>query len=298
MYNNINLELYRVFYFIVQAGSISNAANELFITQPAVSQSLKHLENKLGCQLFIRNKKNILLTSDGQTLYNYIEKAYNFIIAAEKRIFEAQNLSGGDLRIGAGDSICYHYLAKYLETFHTHYPGVKIQVTNRTSDETINLLKSGSVDIGLVSSSSGFDSSISYTPILKIIDCFVAGIKYKELSKTKISLTQLSEYPLLLLEKVSQSRRFIDKFFIEKGIVLNPEIELGSLDLLVSFAKIGLGISCVIKNYFLKELNAGEVFEIPLKEKIPPRYIYLAQLKKVPVTKITETFVNILHEKN
>ncbi len=293
-YMNINLEYYRVFYHTARAGSISRAAQGLFISQPAVSQSIKQLEEKIGGQLFFRTRKGIRLTGEGEVLFKYIEQAYNFIMTAENKFSEMQNLAYGEIRIGAGDTLSRYYLLPFLEEFHRAYPGIKIQVTNRTTPETIGLLKNGSVDFGIINLPVSGDDQLEIRETITIQDCFVGGEAYRKLSDSAIPLKELVAYPLLLLEKASNTRRYIDSYAKSHNVEILPEIELGSYDLLVQFARIGLGISCVVKDFVAEEFENGGLYEIRLKEEIPPRKIGVITLKDVPLSAAARKFIKLL----
>ncbi|SFM39805.1 LysR family transcriptional regulator [Pelosinus propionicus] len=291
---NVNLELYRVFYVVASTGSISKAAKELFTSQPAVSQSIKVLEHKLGGQLFIRTPKGVKLTVEGDVLFKYIEQGYSFFKTAEQKFLEMQNLQAGQLRIGVSDTLCKYYLISYLEKYTAAYPEIKIHVTNQTTFEIIDLLKGGKIDLGVINLPIKDDCSLELTQTLKIQDCFIVGKKFKHLSGLPISLKKLVEYPMVLLEKDSNSRNFIDNYAEANGIKLVPEIELGTVDLLVEFAKKGLGISCVIKDFIKEELASEEIFEVTVQEKIPQRTIGVAQLKGTPVSTAVKKFIEVL----
>ena len=291
---NINFELYRVFYHVAKAGSISNAAKELYISQPAVSQAIKQLEEKLGGQLFLRTSKGIILTAEGEVLYKYIEQAYSFITTAEQKFAELQNLLSGEIRIGASDTLCRYFLIPHLEKFHHDFPEIRIQVTNKTTAEIISLLKLGKVDLGIVNLPLENENHLVIRESGVIQDCFVAGPNYKFLAAAEISLADLARYPLLLLDKGTATRRYIDRFAASYGITLLPEVELGSIDLLVEFAKIGLGISFVIKDYLTTELAEQTLYEIKLREVIPPRKIGIVTLKDVPLSTVAKKFIEIL----
>lgn len=290
----INFELYKVFYNVAKEGQISSAAKKLYISQPAVSQSIKQLEDKLGAKVFFRTSKGMKLTSEGQVLYNYIEKAYAFIIAGQSKFQEMQDLKYGEIIIGASDTLCAHYLLPYLGEFHKEFPNIKIKVTNRTTFEIIDLLKKGNVDLGILNLPIEEDKSLEIRETLNLEDCFICGEKYHSAFKEEVSLEQLNEYPLILLESGSNTRRFVDKVFRDNNLLVQPEIELGSIDLLVNFAKIGLGISFVTKNFIQSELDNEYVFEIKLKEEIPNRKIGVATLKGVPLSPSGKEFFNFL----
>lgn len=278
---DVNLELYRVFYHAAREGSVSGAAQRLFISQPAVSQSIRQLERRLGGSLFFRTPKGISLTTEGEALFKYIEPAVNFIASGERKFSEMRNLVSGEINIGASDMTCKYYLLPYLEDFHRRYPGVRLHVTNGATPETIGLLKKGGIDFGVISLPLEKDENLLVTECMEIQDCFIAGEKYRELSDREVSLKELCAYPVLLLEKATSTRKYIDDFLREHGCGLTPEIELATSDLLVQFAKRELGISCVVRNFAEEELDKGTIFEIRLREGIPPRSIGLVRLKNV-----------------
>ncbi|MDA3884634.1 MAG: LysR family transcriptional regulator [Candidatus Delongbacteria bacterium] len=291
---NINFELYKVFYQIAKEGKISAASKKLFVTQPAVSQSIKQLEERLGGKLFFRTPKGMKLTVEGKMLFSYIEKAYDLIKTGEMKFEEMNTLEYGEINIGASDTLCSHYLLPYLEEFHKKFPKIKIKITNRTTYEIINLLKNGSVDLGVLNMPVEDDNQLNITESLTIEDCFIYGKKYSSFFKDKVSLKKLNRFPIILLEKGSSTRNFIDNIFIDKKLKLEPEIELGSNDLLVKFAKIGLGISFVSKSSIKNELNDGDIFEVKLKEKIPKRKIGIATLKGVFLSPAGQEFLAFL----
>lgn len=289
----INLERYRVFYFTANTLNFSKAAEEMFISQPAVSQMIKQLEEELDSQLFFRSPRGVKLTPEGEVLFQYVEKAYNLIMAGEQKIVEIHNLMSGEIKIGASDTLSKYYLIPILEEFHQKYPDVKIQVTNRTTPETVKLLKGGSVDFGIVNLPLE-DKQLIINECLKIQDCFVAGEKYQELAQKELSIYELANYPLLILEKGTNTRKFIDTFAAKHGLMLTPEIELGSIDVLVEFAKIGLGISYVVKDFIEEELAQSLLYEIRLKEPIPERSIGIVLNKDIPLSKAADKFIEIL----
>jgi LysR family cyn operon transcriptional activator len=288
-----NLEWYKVFYITAQAGSFSRAAEQLFITQPAVTHTIKQLEAKHKGQLFFRTSRGVQLTNEGQILFQYIEQAYNLISMGEKKLAEMHNLMEGEVRIGAGDTLCKHYLLPQLEVFHRLYPGIKLQITNRTTTETIQLLKAGKIDFGIVNLPIN-DEQLIIRDSIEIQDCFIAGAPYKHLAASKITLQQLSEHPILLLEKGSNTRSFIDQYAKQQDVVIQPDIELGSIDLLVEFARTGLGVACVIRNFVMSELEQSALYEIQLEPPIPPRRVGIVTLKNVPGSVATGRFIEML----
>jgi DNA-binding transcriptional LysR family regulator len=290
---NINTELYKTFYCVAKEGSISKAAEQLYITQPAVSRSIQQLEEKIGCKLFFRIPKGVKLTSEGQMLYMYVEKAFNFLYLGEKKISEMKELEIGDISIGVGDTICKHYLVPHLKQFNHNFPAVNIHVTNQKTDVIIEMLKKGKIDIGIINLPVE-DEQLLITKVMEIHDCFVVGSKYRHLSLEDQSIIELVKYPIMLVEKGSNSRAYIDKYFETNGIDIKPEIELGNFELLAQFAMIDFGIACIIREFFLDEMEKGLLYEIKTKEHITSRNIGLAHLKSVPLSAAAKKLINFL----
>ncbi|MDP4093770.1 MAG: LysR family transcriptional regulator [Bacillota bacterium] len=279
----MNLELYRTFFYTAKYSNISKASEHMYITQPAVSRAIRQLEEALKCSLFFRTPKGVLLTPEGKILYNYVEQAFSFITNGEQKINEVKNLLDGEIRIGISDTLCKHYLLPYLKLFNTLHPSIKVHVVCPTTLDIIKLLKTGKIDFGIINLPYT-DNQLEFKTIMEVQDCFVAGQKYKHLSKKILPIREIIGNPILLLEKNSNSRLFIDKYFEDNSITVTPDFELGNIDLLVQFAKYDFGISCVIKNFVKDELESGKLFEIKPAEKIPPRNIGVTWLRNVPLS--------------
>lgn len=291
----IKLELYRVFCEVSRRKSLSRAAEALFMTQPAVSQSVRQLERELGLRLFIRTSKGVILTNEGHMLFEYINSAINLISKGEEKLDEWKNLSAGELRIGVGDTISRCFLLPYLERFHKEYSKIKLKIINNTTLELCELVKSGEIDIAICNLPIE-DSALEIIEVMNIHDIFVCGEAYKDKLDMPLSLKGLSDLPLILLENRSNSRRYVEKYFLSKGIGLKPEIELGSHDLLLEFARINLGISCVIKEFSQEYLKSGLLFELELEQEIPKRSIGICYLRGVSLSPTSSRFVQILQK--
>jgi len=289
-----DLDLYSIFCTVARCGSLSHAARELYVSQPAISQSMHRLEYMLGCTLFTRTSRGITLTSEGRMLYSYADKAISLISAAEDKLNRMRTLQSGGLMIGASDTLCQFFLLPYLERFHTEYPEVQLQVTNRTTPDTVELLKVGKVDIALVNLPVD-DGALCVRDVLKVHDVFVASeARFKHLKGRPVSMTDLAHEPLVLLEQASNSRKYLDDFASVCGITLHPEIELGAHSLLVEFAKIGLGVACVTSEFAKQAIDSGELFEIDLSTPMPSRGIGLISLEGVPLSAAAERFISIV----
>ncbi|HOJ10423.1 MAG TPA: LysR family transcriptional regulator [Clostridiales bacterium] len=290
---DINFELYKIFYQAAASGSFSEAAARLFISQSAVSQAIKNLESKIGSRLFYRKSRSIKLTPEGQLLYSHIEQAYNFIKTGEDKIIQLKNLELGEIRIGIGDTICRYYLIPYLQEFNRRYPNIKIRVVNRTSNQIIHVLKNGIIDFGIVTLPVN-EKNISVIDFLTVEDIFVASERFSGLNDKIVKLCELSNYPILTLEQESSTRRLLDEFLASNGVKMVPEIELESIELLVEFAKIGLGIAHVLKESAAEAIKSGELFQIKTTEKLPLRKLGIANMKQIPLSTAAKEFIKIM----
>lgn len=277
---NINFELYRVFYTVANTGNITKAAEELMISQPAISKSIKNLEEQLGGQLFIRTKRGVILTDEGKEFYNYISRAMEYIYNAENKFKDLINLNTGTIKIGISSTLTKEFLTPYLEIFHSKYPKIDIQIVTNMSNELVPKLKNGLIDIVILNIvDEQLDKDINIIPCREIQDCFVGNSTYKDLINKELSFNDLNDYSLILQSKGSNTRKFLDDLVIKHNVVLKPIIELASYSLVVEFSKIGLGIGYVTKDYIKKELDNKELFILNIKENIPKRSIGIATSK-------------------
>ena len=277
---NIDFELYRIFYCVANNGNITKASEELNISQPAISKSIKNFEEQLGGQLFIRTKRGVILTEEGKEFYNYIKQAIEYINNAENKFTDLINLETGSIKIGISTTLTKEFLLPYLEKFHSLYPKIDIQIATNLTAELFLKLKNGLIDIVILNlNEKNYGNDIEIIKCRKINDCFVVNSNYKELLNKKISIKELNNYPLILQAKGSNTREFLDNFAKANNVILKPNIELAGYTLVVEFAKIGWGIGYATKDYIKKQLNNKELFELKLKEKIPSRYIGIALSK-------------------
>lgn len=292
---DINFELYKVFYYAAKYLSFSEASKSLYISQSAVSQSIASLEEKLGCKLLFRNTRQVALTQEGKVLFDFIGQAFNLIKTGERNIADMHSLLKGDVRIGASDTICKYYLLPYLKKFNEMYPGVKIHITNRTSPQCFELLRRGDVDFSIVNMPNDYNNpGIEAVEIKKIHDVFIAGNNYINLKGRELKLKCLENYPVMVLEKDSTSREFFNELLKNYEVSVIPEIELGSVDLLMEMAKIGLGISYVMEDCIEDELYKGNIFKLNIVEKIPERSLSIITHRGIPLPPASERFISLL----
>lgn len=290
---DINYELYKVFYHVASTLSFSEASKQLFISQSAVSQSIKVLEKKLNQTLFIRSTKRVQLTPEGEILLKHIEPAMNLIKKGENQLLEANTLNGGQLRIGASDTICRYFLVPFLNEFHKMYPNIHIKVTNRTSIECARLLENGQVDFIITNyPNSGLSNTQNIQVIHEFSDVFVANEDYFPLKDRIITLKELQSYPILMLDRKSTTSEFLHSMFQKHQLDLVPEIELSSNDLLIDLAKIGLGIAFVPD--FCIPQQDDNFFILKLEEILPGRQLVVVHNETLPISQAARQFIELL----
>lgn len=294
MDTGISLDTYKIFCAVARTGNMSSAAKELFISQPAVSMAVKQLEERLGGQLLVRTPKGVRLTPEGRVLFNYLDMAFNMVKTAEHKYFELANLEKGEVRIGASDVVISGYLMPYIEKFSKAYSDIRIKVVNKTTYESLELLKRGVIDMCFVNLPIEAGDDMEITKCVRIHDCLIGGTKYRELAKTEVKLSELSNYPLLLLEDMSNTRKQLDRFAAENGIFFKPIIELASYDLLIQFARINLGLTFIIREFDNSSIDGENIFEIPVEPQLPQRYVGLVMLKNAALSFAARRFVELL----
>lgn len=292
---DINFELYKVFYYVAKYLSFSAAANELYISQSAVSQAIKLLEEKLNTKLFFRSTKQVQLSESGLLLFTHVEQAFHLFKTGERSISELYTLEQGELKIGASDTICKYYLLPYFKQFNQLYPKIKLNVTNRPSPVCVDLLKKGLVDISVVNLAP--EKSYPKMTISKgkmLHDVFFASPAFSHLQGSLLTLDEVASLPILTLEKNTTTRTFLDALFAQHNILFQPEIQLGSVDLMIELTKIGLGISFISREYIQKELADNQLFPITLTTEIPKRELGIITYDCLPVPIAAQKFIELL----
>lgn len=301
---NQNLSSYYVFYMVAKTGNISAASKELFISQPAVSKSITKLEANLNTKLLIRSSRGVTLTNEGKILYARLQEAFHAIELGEEQLKYENKLEIEHLTIGVSTTLCKYVLLPYLKEFVRRNPHIRISICCQSTYQTLEALKEGSIDIGLVGEPDS-DFPFIFSRMHAIEDIFVTTQSYLDnlMIRTGVDYQSLSDKreffkdtTLMLMDKENLSRRFVDQYITANEIQAANLIEVSTMDLLIEFATIGIGIACVIKNFVEKELKNGTLIEIPLPFTIPKRNIGLIYPKKQYKNPALETFLNFYKE--
>lgn len=281
---DINLEYYKIFYYVGKLKNITLAAEELSVSQPAVSQAVRHLEEALGSALFVRTSKGVRFTPAGEMLFTFVQRGYGYIMQGERKVREMLDLEAGEIRIGASDMTLQFYLLELLEQFHEKYPQIRVSVTNAPTPETLKHLQDGKIDFGVVSTPIHSRRDWNVTRVRKIQDVFVAGKKFRHLKGRILEYSRLEDFPVLCLEKNTSTRNYVDEFLEKSGVKLRPEFELATSNMLIQFARKGLGIASVVEDFAEDFLKTGELFQLEFEEKIPAREFCVVTDGRIPVS--------------
>ena len=289
---NINFELYKVFYEVANEKSISKGAEKLMISQPAVTQSIKTLEGELGGQLFIRTPKGVILTTEGEILYNYIKDGMSYFVNGANKFSSLKNLDSGVINIGATTIISEKFLMPYLKEFSNKYPNIVINVVNDLTDNLIKKLRNGDLDIVIMSINNNTDiKDLKLKEITSLNDIFVGSKEYK--NKEIENIEDLLKEDILLQKYPSVSRTNFNNYLKENNLSCTPKMEVVSHSLLTSFTENGFGIGLLTKEYIIDKLN-NTLFEIKTNFKIPKRkLVYATKSNSIP-SFTTVKFIELL----
>jgi DNA-binding transcriptional LysR family regulator len=290
-----NIDSYRIFLEVARQGSFSKGALKLFITQPAVSQAISNLEERNGVRLFQRMPRGVVLTNEGRILMEYLEPAFNLIKDAERRLQSARNKKMGEVRISASDTFCMYYLPPYLKKFSKKYPNIRLNIANKTSSETIEVLKSGNADLGIINLGNSHDEKLKIWKKNELESYFIMkrGIrKYDDYTSPE----QLASLPMMTLEKGTTTREHLDQYFEEAGVKFTPFMELGSVELLLRFTSLGMGVSCIAKDFLEKSPYDKKIDIIRPDVPIRKRSIGVVTLNSSVVSGAAKAFIDVMTE--
>lgn len=291
----IDFELYKIFYTVGKYSNITRASEALFISQPAVTMSIKKLEELLNTTLFVRNKRGVTLTTEGKVLYEYVASAMENIKIGENRLSSLKALETGNIRIGIGSTLTKHFLVKYLEAFHKKYPKITINIDTSMTSEILKKLNDGKLDIAIIANDTDNfkDFNVNFSKDLNY--SFVCNKNYPDLIGKKLSLKDINSYPLLLQHPDSNSRKILNAFAEKNDVKLSSDMELSSHSLVIEFAKIGLGVGFTAEEFIQDQLKVGELFKVNVQPSFPKQKLLVLTKKDYLPSFSTQKFIDIIH---
>lgn len=290
---NINLDLYKTFYYVAKNGNITRAANELMISQPAISKSIKTLEEQMNTTLFVRKRDGVILTEAGELFLKKIKTAMELIESAENDIESLNSLDSGYINIGASKTIIHEFLMPYIKEFHRTYPNIKIRIFTDKTIELYKKAKLGLVDVIISNLPSNVPDDFHQIKLMDLHDCFVANESFSYLKDKTITLKEFQKLPLLVLTKGAINRTRLDDFCIENDINITPEMEFGSNTLIKEFTEAGFGVGMLTKEHIKQEIKDGTLFELNINLNIKNKFLGLIYPKDNNRI-ITKKFINFL----
>lgn len=287
---NVDLELYRVFYAVAKHKHMTKASEELHISQPAISQSIKKLEDQLGGTLFLRSNKGMGLTEEGKMFYEYVKGALELINNAENEFTSFKDLSKGEVKIGCSTTLTKLVLMNALKDFHLDYPNININITNDLTSNLINDLKLGKLDFVIFNESNIKEANLNLEKIKELKQGFIYNPEFYDDNINNFE--DLNNVPLILQKEESNSRKLLDYIALQNNVKLIPKMEVVSQELITEFTNIGLGIGFAIID--LAKRNYKNLKELNINKKIPNINIYLATNKSVSLTFASKMFIKYL----
>lgn len=295
---NIDFNLYYIFYVTAKHQNITKAAEELFVSQPSVTQAIKSLESQIGATLFIRTKKGVTLTEEAKVLYEFIKEGITYIKNGENKFQELMNLQEGTLKIGASTTVTENVLVPYLQKFKELYPKISISIINHLTTDLIQLLRNGSVDLLVLNLPTKEANDLKVVPFYEVHDTFMVGKQYEHLTKTKCDIKDLLNSDFIFQKNPSNTRQFLDQWLKKEDILINPKLEVVSFHLVKNLTKAGMGIGYLTKEFVMSEIKNKELFVLPMVQTIPSRKIGIVTLKKNVPSFAARQFLNLINKKD
>jgi len=294
----IDFDLYKLFYTVAKCGSLSKAAEELYISQPAATQALQRLEKLLDTTLFNRQHHGMELSAQGgKIIFDDVEQAVKLLYGAEEKLAALKQNATGTLRIGASETIFQYFLSEKIVEFNKLYPQVKIELISEVSPKIIALMKSDECDIGFLNLPIADDEEITIRKSIQFLnDIFIAGGSFSELKGKEITVQELQKYPLLLMEDNTISREAVNHYGVSHGVHFEPAVEVNSWGFMKRLVVNGMGIGCIPREYALNKLADGSLFEVKVQPAMPARSVGMALPKKVNMTFALQSFINLFSE--
>ncbi|MCQ2442336.1 MAG: LysR family transcriptional regulator [Oscillospiraceae bacterium] len=287
-------DYYRIFYYVACYRSFTRAAAALMNSQPNITRSMNNLENELGCKLFFRSNRGVMLTPEGEQLFSHIKIAQEQIMEAEAELDSRKNLTRGMISIGASETALNIFLLDKLRAFHQRFPDIRLRISNHSTPQALAALEQGTVDLAVVTTPTRCEKHMKQTVLMPFREILIGGSGFQVLAGQRHHLAELKPFPLIMLSKDTMTHRFYHEFFLSNGMMLEPDTEVATVDQILPLVRYDLGLGFVPDAMACDALHRGEVFEIPLTEPIPQRSVVLVQDLRKPLSVAAHAFVEML----
>ena len=280
----VSYDYYRIFYYVAKYRSFTKAAQQLMNSQPNITRAMNNLEHSLGCRLFLRTHRGVTLTPEGEQLFAHVRIAFEHLLTGEVELTSAKNLEQGRITIGASETALNGLLLDVLSQFHRTYPSIHIQITNQTTPQAIEAIRSGAVDLAVITSPAEVKRPLRSYPLQSFQDVLIAGPGFLSLAQGTVSIPTLLDYPLIGLNPDTKTYQFYSELFSSQGCVFHPDIELATVDQILPLVKYDLGLGFLPRFFAEDAIRSGEVLEIKLDTPIPNRNICMIRDHSNPLS--------------
>ena len=288
----VNLEYYRAFYCVAKLGSITAAARKLCLTQPTVTSAIHRLEGQLGVSLFLREKRGVRLTHEGQILWSRVEPAMELLLSGERELEEARTLEGGSLRIVSTEMGFRTYIIPTLQRFTRDHPNVKIRCRNALTENVLDMVRRGETDIAVLHEPFPATDDLELRYLHRIEEYFVAGPRYRFLSEKTQDLSDLMDYPMISVPPGASTNQYISSLFARHGLNYIPDIEVTTVDLVIQAVEHNLGIGTLPASEVAERVHEGKMFRIPVSEPPLERSAYLITSRSLPLSTAAQVYIS------
>lgn len=292
---NISYDHYRIFYFVANCKNITQAAKALYLSQPNVTRSIRLLEQELGCTLFLRSRRGVILTPEGELLLRHVTPAVEHLEAAQRELTLEQELRQGFVSIGASEAALRCLLLPVLKSFRQRYPGIRVRVSNHSTPQALRSLEEGLVDLAVVTTPLDLPAGMEQTPLRQIREVPICAGSYAAALRGPVTLADLSRYPLISLGRETMTYRLYSQWFSRHGLPYHPEVEVATADQILPMVKNYLGVGFVPEEFLKDDTDSRSLTRLDLTEPVPGREICLVKRSSRVLPIAAQRFENLLH---
>lgn len=292
MIPTIDTRQLRAFAMLAETSSFTQAAKRLHLSQSAVSHSMRALEENLGCLLFDRVGKKVLLTQAGETLLHHAQKILQEMAAARAALEQLGKWGQVRLRIGASTTACEHLLPPVLREIKSSFPKCIINICPGDTLEALEFVRTNRVDLALTLEPH-HEEQFEFHPIFSDELCFFVAPQHPWALAQRVARDQIPLQNYILYDKASYTFRLIEDYFREEEMSLNTVIELGSMEAMKELVKLGLGVGILAPWICRKEMADGSLVALPLGKRKLRRQWGILHWRGRRLSLIEETFLRL-----
>lgn len=292
-YKNNRLKQMRAFCEVVRTGSVTLAAQKLFLSQPSVTLQIQAMERELGATVFERRGPVLKLTPDGETLYALSKPLVDGIDSLEENFAALHGrLDSGELKIGAGESTILYVLPEAVRRFVAAYPGIQTTLHNVTGRDGLKMLRADEIDL-VVGSMLDVPEDITYEPVAMFDPALIVPLNHPLAAQSAVTLEDISHYGLILPPRHLSTWNTVKYVFQQHNLTFKVTLEAGGWEVIKKYVELGMGISIVTD---ICLTGTEKLVRIPLKQYFPQRGYGLVLRKGKFLSPQARRFVEILHE--